>query len=109
MGYNTTVVVMNDALSGIETDPDFGKKLASATRRVALGIPVDVTAGGFCNAATVLETHHSAYCTVMLIGGNFGLQLPGVTSNWDSKTPEMDLLTKLAEKLGYSLRKKKVR
>jgi len=33
MGYNTTVVVMNDALGSIEKDPEFGKNLVRAVLR----------------------------------------------------------------------------
>lgn len=32
MGYNTTVVVYNDALDQIANDPEFGKKLVAAIR-----------------------------------------------------------------------------
>jgi len=32
MGYNTTVVVYNDALDQIESDPQFGANLAAAIR-----------------------------------------------------------------------------
>ena len=77
MGYNTTVVVMNDALSYIKDDPEFGARLADAVSRAVMGKPVDVPAhsrsGGIhCNAATVIETHHADYDVMVRVGGNRG-------------------------------------
>jgi hypothetical protein len=85
MGYNTTVVVLNDALAEIEQDPDFGKKLARAIRLASRGLQ-DVSAHGkhcmFANAAQVIETHHADYDVLVKIGGNTGsvVQQPGKTS-----------------------------
>ncbi len=73
MGYNTSVIVLNDALEDIESDPNFGKKLAAAIRERNLnpnGRPIDVSAWGHCNAASVIETHHADQTSVVLIGGN---------------------------------------
>lgn len=77
MGYNTTVVVMNDALSYIKDDPEFGARLADAISRAVMGKPVDVPAysrsGGIhCNAATVIETHHANYDVMVKVGRNRG-------------------------------------
>lgn len=107
MGFNTTVVVMNDALSNIEKDPDFGKKLASAVREVMLGKPVDVSAGNFVNAATVIESHHSSGVFPVLVGGNHGWRLD-ISTIWtpDGDDREKELMTRLAHKHGYTLRKK---
>lgn len=76
MGYNTTVVVMNDALGEIAEDREFGARLARAIREVQRGKPVDVPAHGkhgvHCNAATVIETHHADYDVLVRVGGNVG-------------------------------------
>jgi hypothetical protein len=78
MGFNTTVVVMNDALGYIESDPDFGKNLARAIARAWGGGPVDVPAYGphgrgvHCNAAVVVETHHADHDVLVRVGGNRG-------------------------------------
>lgn len=73
MGYNTTLVVYNDALDQIAKDPEFGKKLANAISRVgAYGEPVDVSAGNHANAARVIESHHADTSTIVAIGGNDG-------------------------------------
>lgn len=112
MGYNTTVVFLNDALGDIEYDPDFGKKLADAVLQVQRGKSVDVSAGSHVNAATVIESHHADYYSAVLVGGNYGHRLPGSVGirHWD-KTSEIELayLRELAHAHGYDLRKKPVR
>ena len=80
MGFNTTVVVMNDALAQIEHDPEFGKNLARAIYEVQRGKPVDVPACGersvHCNAATVIESHHADYMVLVEVGRNSGRVVP---------------------------------
>ncbi len=73
MGFNTTVIVLNDALEGIENDISFGRKLAAAIRSFGNAQPerVDVSAGSFVNAASVIETHHSSQTAIVAVGGNF--------------------------------------
>jgi hypothetical protein len=118
MGFNTTVVVMNDALSDIANDPDFGKNLADAVSRSCLGDQVDVPAysyrrngydkgwtGVYCNAATVIETHHADQTTLVAVGGNCGTNL-GTFWPYGEGTLEERMLRELADKLGYRLVKK---
>ena len=84
MGFNTTVVVLNDALNYIEEDPDFGKKLAAAIRGMALPSNMrsrDVPAGHHGNAATVVETHHADGLHAILVGGNMG-EDPGYVGSY---------------------------
>ena len=77
MGWNTTVVVMNDALSAIRDDPQFGERLYRAVLAIQRGKPVDVAAhanGGIhCNAATVIETHHADHTVYVKVGQNCGV------------------------------------
>lgn len=77
MGYNTTIVVMNDALDTIAKDPEFGKRLSDAIAEAGFRRkPVDVSAhGGNCihvNAATVIECHHADQNVLVRVGGNHG-------------------------------------
>ena len=76
MGYNTTVVVLNDALSFIADDAEFGARLANAIRRIQNGQTVDVPAHGkrgiHCNAATVIESHHADHTVYVQVGQNCG-------------------------------------
>lgn len=80
MGFNTTVVVMNDALDAIRDDPGFGRRLYDAVLKLQHGKTVNVAARGLhrihCNAATVIETHHADYFVTVKVGGNYGEVLP---------------------------------
>lgn len=78
MGYNTTVVVLNDALEFIAGDPLFGDRLKDAVLEAgSTGKRVDVEArlpggGVHCNAASVIETHHADFDVYVRVGGNYG-------------------------------------
>jgi hypothetical protein len=74
MGWNTTVVILNDALNDIETDPDFGKKLANAVKRAInrRECPIRVGAGCFSPAAMVIETHDGGAAVTVEVFGNTG-------------------------------------
>jgi hypothetical protein len=77
MGYNTTIVVLNDALGEIENDRNFGKKLAAAIRSngTKMNSPFTVAAGSHGNAAVVVETHHADYTAIVAVRGNTGFAL----------------------------------
>ena len=74
MGWNTCVVVLNDALDQIEKDPEFGKKLAAAIRKRSITgkEAVDVSAGNHCNAALVVHQSHADCNFYVKVGGNYG-------------------------------------
>lgn len=71
MGFNTTVVILNDALHEIEADPEFGKKLGAAIRELS-PTPIWVAAGHHGNAAVVVESHHADHLVVVEVGLNMG-------------------------------------
>ncbi len=82
MGYNSVVVVMNDAIGMIEKDQTFGKNLHDAV--ITMGRPDaqkygnDVPAysptglGVFCNAATVVSSQHADVPQVVVVKHNSG-------------------------------------
>ena len=109
MGFNSTVVIINDALDQISNDANFGKKLADAVRSMnGYGdLRIDIPAGNHCNAAHVVETHHADTTAVVTVGGNLGI-LRALTHGW-TNTPETQkkLLDEWAEKLAYRLVKVK--
>jgi hypothetical protein len=74
MGYNTTLLVLNDALSAIENDPEFGRKLANAIRRRGQDFRskrIDMSVGSFSNAVSVIDTVHSGSTSLIAVGGNY--------------------------------------
>ena len=73
MGYNTTILIMNDAVQYLDQDPDFGKNLKQAILEVsARGKSVDVPIGNHSNGCQVIETHHANQTAVITVGGNRG-------------------------------------
>lgn len=105
MGFNTTVVVLNDALHAIENDPEFGKKLAQAI----MGFPVKqgISALNHINAASVIETHHADEMVLVAVGGNIGRSLGHTGTSY--RDTDLGLIRSAARKLGYDLRKKPAR
>ena len=105
MGYNTTVVVLNDALHHIRDDKNFGQKLYDAISMLSLetGKPQYVSAGCHCNAAAAIEQHHASGQAVVAIGGNTGTVLGHAFCDQDQK---LAIIKQLAESMGYTLRKR---
>ena len=108
MGYNTSVIVLNDALDNIGRDPAFGNSLAAAISQLGLpGARRDVSSLGHCNAATVIETHHADQTSLVSFGGNCGIQQM-ITYGWEHNSPAMQakMCAEWADKLGYRLVRK---
>jgi len=110
MGWNTTVVVHNDALHEIENDPEFGKNLSRAiTIAAGRGTREEVSAGHHCGACEVIESHHADQVRVVAVGGNYGVEL-GYGGQWpvctNDEESKVKMLKNLAESLGYNIRKK---
>lgn len=110
MGYNSTVIVLTDALHQISADKDFGKKLADAIGEVTRGKPVDIASGGHCNVATVIETHHADHTVVVAMGGNYG-SVFGSTYGWShhEKKDQIRILRDIASEFGFNLATKRKR
>lgn len=110
MGFNSTIVVMNDALGSIEKDRDFGKKLVEGIL-MQYGRNneklTDVSAGGHVNAASVIEQHHADGTAIVAVGGNCGSVLGHYFSYMHHEPKvQLDILKHLANKMGYRLVKK---
>lgn len=60
MGFNTTILFLNDAEYQLESDKDFPLRLAAAIRKAASSRrEVDVTVGNHLGGCTVIESHHA--------------------------------------------------
>lgn len=109
MGYNSVVVVMNDALGMIEEDPTFGRNLAAGIRGCHIREDRDVPAyspsgrGVHCNAAEVISTAHADIPQVVVVKGNTGFAY-----RYGEALPESVLedLKFVLDQHGYSVRKK---
>ena len=110
MGYNTTVVVLNDALDQIKNDPKFGEKLHDAILRLSVtDRPVDVRAGNHLNAAIAIESHHADLQAIVAIGENYADVLGAIIRPLKTSSEEFKLVVveQLARSMGYALRKTK--
>lgn len=109
MGYNTTVLVMNDALTQIEEDPEFGKNLAKAIYSIYDDrASRDIPAGNHCNAATVIESHHADGTAIVAVGQNYGTKIDECfyVGRHDLPEGQLKILKQLASYMGYRLVKK---
>jgi hypothetical protein len=108
MGWNTTVVVLNDALNEIEQDPEFGKKIKqAATSLLVRSGPIELSAGRIANAASVIESHPSDMTSLLAVGGNRASRLH-MSLGWKTCDPDeqLRLLRDWADAAGYRLVKK---
>lgn len=74
MGYNTQVLILNDALGNIEANPEeFVQRLVSTIHRSVRGDVdhLDVGVAGHANAATVIPTAHADFTRVLVSHGNW--------------------------------------
>lgn len=111
MGYNTTLVVLNDGLGAIASDPKFGEKIKNAVSYLSIypAKRMDIPAGNHCNPAAVIETHHADQTTLIAVGGNTGIVLGSIYDGGRAHTEasQVQLLKTLASTLGYRVTKKK--
>ena len=71
MGFNTTVVILNDGLDDIANDKEFGKHLAEAIQSVIFNKKVTLYSG-HGNVGEVIESHHADYIVTVKVGHNTG-------------------------------------
>ena len=108
MGFNTTILFLNDAEYNLEMDSSFTKKLASAIRQIG-GSDVqrlDVSVGNHVNGCTVIESHHADYIHLIAVGGNTARDL-GNVAWWKDFSSDEALLRGLASKLGFTISKRR--
>lgn len=104
MGYRTVVILSNDVMSFWENDPELGKKIAHASSASYR------TPDSRCwfQYGDIAECVHADQQSLMLIDSYNAQTL--TASNWRPGETEEEtnlrVLKLLAEKMGYSLRKK---
>lgn len=106
MGFNTSVLVLNDAIGDIEKDTDFGRRLADAIRQLSVEMP---PVGGIHvpGGAKVIETHHNDGMSVVMMGGNCGTVLGHASMGTAfTKDEQIKVLRELAQQFGFWLVKK---
>ena len=113
MGWNTTIMILNDAADLITTDADFPEKLRQAILAVGSGIhdnsrgQIDVSIWNHCNACTVIEKHHADQTNLIAVGGNCATVVHRAFGS-THHTPESQerLLRDWADAMGFRLARK---
>lgn len=114
MGWNTGVIILNDALGTIEDHPEeFVRNLRRAMGDYlsTRGEPVDIAVGGHVNAASVFHQSHADTTGVFAIGGNHATRLMETYNGGRHHTDEdkLKLLKQLADEMGYNISRKPVK
>ena len=109
MGYNSTIIVLNDGLGNIARDEEFGKNISDAIGSLGHGNPdgITVPSGNHCNPATVIETHHADETVVVAVGQNCATVLANLYGTPHHKDEhKLGIIKEMAKRLGYRLVKK---
>jgi hypothetical protein len=101
MGFNTALIILNDHLSSIKDDPNFGKKVRDAC--------LEVWGGNTRHHSSfkVVTVAHAGDGAIIFMRGNTGWELDGYAK--DNRCPDdkaVEALTRAADSYGYELVKK---
>lgn len=111
MGYNTSILILNDSLDAIKKDEQFGKRLADGILE-SYGRPsgkIDVRAGMHMSAVSIIAQHHADVKSLIMVGGNYGREIERFHYEfpiYDSDRGKLAILRKFAWQLGYRVVKK---
>jgi GAF domain-containing protein len=111
MGYNTAMIVLNDGMDTLKSDPDVGEKLyrgilAAGHRQTRNGADSHtVSLGNHCNPVAILPSQHADTLQIVAIGANS--IRPLAYCHWQDDDEQV--LRKLAEHLGFTVRRKPTR
>ena len=101
MGFNSTVLILNDRLSEIEKDPKFGQKLSDAVRSF------DYEDTYITGQTQVLSCQHASDTVIIGVGGNCGTRLDTLYhTNHHTEADKLKIVQQMADNLGYVLTKK---
>ena len=114
MGYNTTVLLLNDAMGEIEKDPagwwretKHQAYLFHERERKECG--QDYGLGNHANGFEIAQIAHADVTSVIAVGGNYSTLLLAEIGLGYQHTEEgqVKILKALAEKLGYNVSRKR--
>lgn len=116
MGYNSGLIILNDALHVIKDNPlEFTEQVVRAIQlsggRLQTGTRVDIFVGGHGNAASLFHMAHADEHQVYVVGGNTAFAVPGgftrIGGYQDPKETNLALIKQMADAAGYRLVKKR--
>jgi hypothetical protein len=113
MGFNSTVVICNDAFSAIDDDPaGWWARTKTAISHAHMGHkPVEYGFGHHANGFWAVSNHHADQVSLIAVGGNYPTVL--FQEHWGNRghhsdEDKLELLRRAAGQLGYTLTKKPV-
>lgn len=108
MGFNSTIVILNDGLHDIAKDKDFGKKVSDAIRdHYSDRKGRHILYSGNGNVGEVVGQEHADYTQLIAVGGNCGSHLLTTMGyRHNDIAVQIRILEDLADKLGYKIIKK---
>ena len=106
MGFNTVVMVLNDAADGLKDNPEVGTDILDAMMESQRGEAVTFPIKNYCNGGMILPSQHADTVQVVAVGGNYMTPIANLYGAWrDMGNPEQ-LLRRLADQLGYRIVRK---
>lgn len=111
MGFNSTILILNDRLSEIERDPeDFVKEMVAGISGFGIGFSghADGQREFYPGQSTVMSVAHADSVTILAVGGNHATVLGRVHNGGHHHTKEdqESLLRQLANQYGFRLVRK---
>lgn len=108
MGFNSVLFVCNDALNTVDNEPEEFAKLIS--RKMGGIDEGEFGFGNHCNGFRIPHIGHADEMAVIAVGGNYATRIlryhAGYSHMHHEEEGQIEILKRLADKLGYSVRKK---
>jgi hypothetical protein len=111
MGYNTALLILNDAADGLRTGGEVAHNIYSAmfhSRREGERA-TDFGIGSYPSGGSVLPSQHADHVQIVAVGGNYIKPVTTIWNGWRDMADDTKLLKAMADSMGYRLVKKPAR
>lgn len=105
MGWNTTLLVMNDGLEQLDRDPDAGKKIAEGIMRHDMPryeSTNSIGIGNHLNMVQVIASQHADQTQILAVGQNLGRVLNAYDSMPDAA--DQNAMAQILMDAGWSVK-----
>lgn len=111
MGFNSVLFVCNDALGTVDREPEkFAKLVSGKMGQAGMGEEASFGFGNHANGFAIPHIGHADEMAVIAVGGNYATRIlryhAGHRHMHHEDEGQVEILKRLADKLGYSIRKK---
>jgi hypothetical protein len=106
MGFQSTIMILNDAMEEIDKDPKgwWQKTKSLITRHNGTKSPEEYGFGTHGNGFTLVDVHHADNTSVIAVGGNHASLLTRLSKHpHHDEKGQIELLKALAKEHGYRL------